>query len=100
MLRNLQLRNGVTSFMFLFLIQAGIFFVVPLFLSIALGLSAVATGVRLLPLSLTLLAFATGIPRLLPDASPQRVIRIGFLVLFAGLVLLMLLLDSAPGRRS
>jgi MFS family permease len=97
MLRNLQLRNGVTSFMFLFLIQAGIFFVVPLFLSIALGLSAVATGVRLLPLSLTLLAFATGIPRLLPHVSPQRVIRIGFLVLFAGLVLLMLLLDYGAG---
>ena len=47
MLRNLQLRNGVTCFLFLFLVQAGIFFVVPLFLSVALGMSAVATGVRL-----------------------------------------------------
>ena len=49
LLRNIQLRSGVTSFLFMFLIQAGIFFVVPLFLSVALGLSAVETGVRLLP---------------------------------------------------
>jgi hypothetical protein len=33
---------------------------VPLFLSVALGLSAMETGVRLLPLSLTLLLFAAG----------------------------------------
>ena len=97
MLRNLQLRNGVTCFLFLFLVQAGIFFVVPLFLSVALGMSAVATGVRLLPLSLTLLAFAVGVPKLRPNASPQRVIRIGFLALFGGLVLLLVLLDYGAG---
>jgi MFS family permease len=97
MLRNLQLRNGVTSFLFLFLVQAGIFFVVPLFLSVALGLSAVATGVRLLPLSLMLLLFAVGVPKLRPDANPQRVIRIGFVALFAGLVLLAALLDYGAG---
>ena len=97
MLRNLQLRNGVTSFLFLFLVQAGIFFVVPLFLSVALGLSAVATGVRLLPLSLMLLLFAVGVPRLRPDANPQRVIRMGFIALFAGLVLLFALLDYGAG---
>jgi MFS family permease len=97
LLRNLQLRNGIASFLFLFLIQAGIFFTVPLFLSVALGLSAVETGVRLLPLSLALLAFATGIPRLLPNAAPRRVIRLGFMVLFAGLVLLLTLLDAGAG---
>jgi MFS family permease len=97
LLRNLQLRNGIASFLFLFLIQAGIFFTVPLFLSVALGLSAVETGVRLLPLSLSLLAFATGVPRLLPTASPRRVIRIGFIALFAGLVLLVTLLDIGAG---
>ena len=70
MLRNLQLRNGVMSFLFMFLIQAGIFFTVPLFLSVALGISAVETGVRLLPLSLSLLLFAVGVPKLRPNASP------------------------------
>jgi len=97
MLRNLQLRNGVMSFLFMFLIQAGIFFTIPLFLSVALGISAVETGVRLLPLSLSLLAFAAGIPKLLPDANPRRVVRIGFILLFAGLVLLVGLLDVGAG---
>ena len=47
---------GVISFLFMFLVQTGTFFVVPLYLSVALGLSAIETGVRLLPMSLALLA--------------------------------------------
>ncbi len=97
MLRNIQLRGGVSSFFFMFMIQAGLFFAVPLFLSIALGLSAIETGVRLLPLSLSLLAFAAGIPKLRPNASPRRVVRLGFVSLFAGLVLLVGLLDIGAG---
>ena len=42
-------------FFFQYLVQAGLFFIVPLFLSVVLGLSAIATGVRLLPLSIALL---------------------------------------------
>ena len=97
MLRNIQLRDGVSSFFFLYLVQGGIFFVVPLFLSVALGLSAVATGMHLLPLSLTLLLFAAGVPKLLPNANPRRVIRLGFMAMFAGLVLLLALLDYGAG---
>jgi MFS family permease len=96
-LRNLQLRSGVTSFLFMYLVQAGLFFVVPLFLSVALGLSAIETGVRLLPLSLTLLLFAIGIPKLRPDASPRRVVNVGFVALFTGLVLLVALLEVGAG---
>ena len=97
LLRNLQLRSGVTSFLFMFLAQAGLFFVVPLFLSVALGLSAIETGVRLLPLSLTLLLFAVAVPKLRPDASPRRVVNFGFIALFAGLVLLIALLEVGAG---
>jgi MFS family permease len=97
LLRNVQMRSGVLSFLFMFLVQAGTFFVVPLFLSVALGLSAIETGVRLLPLSLTLLLFAAGVPKLAPDANPRRVVNAGFLLLFAGLVLLVGLLDISAG---
>ncbi len=97
LLRNMQLRSGVSSFLVMQLVLAGTFFVVPLFLSVALGLSAIETGVRLLPLSLTLLAFAVGVPKLRPNANPRRVVNAGFMLLFAGLVLLVALLDVGAG---
>ncbi len=96
-LRNATLRGGLTSFFFQYLLQAGMFFAIPLFLSVALGLSAVETGVRLLPLSVTLLLAATGIPKLFPDASPRRVVQLGFLALFAGLVVMVAALDEGAG---
>ena len=70
LLRNIQMRSGVLSFLFMFLVQAGTFFVVPLFLSVALGLSAMETGVRLLPMSLTLLLFAVGRPEARAGREP------------------------------
>src|SRR6266704_552116 len=97
MLRNRTLRGGLTAFFFQYLLQAGLFFAVPLFLSVALGLSAIATGVRLLPLSLTLLLAAVGIPKVYPNASPRRVVQIGFLALFAGIVVLVAALDAGAG---
>jgi MFS family permease len=96
-LRVQQLRGGLTSFFFQFLLQAGLFFTVPLFLSVALGLSAIDTGVRLLPLSVTLLLAALGVPKLFPHASPRRVVRLGFLALLAGLVIFVALLDAGAG---
>jgi MFS family permease len=97
MLSNRELRSGLVSFFLQFLLQAGLFFTVPLFLSVALGLSAVETGVRILPLSATLLLAAVLIPKLLPNASPRRVVRAGFLVLFLGLVSLAAALDVGVG---
>ncbi len=97
LLRNRTLRGGLIAFFFQYFLQAGLFFVVPLFLSVALGLSAVATGVRLLPLSLTLLLAAAGVPRVFPHASPRRVVQIGFLCLFAGIVVMLAALDAGAG---
>jgi MFS family permease len=96
-LRNPVLRGGLMAFMFQYLLQAGLFFVVPLYLSVALGLSAIATGVRLLPLSVTLLIAAVGVPRLFPNVSPRLVVRVGFLALFSGIAVMVALLDIGAG---
>jgi MFS family permease len=96
-LRNRQLSGGLIMFFFQYLVQAGLFFVVPLYLSVCLGLSALATGARLLPLSLTLLVAALGIPRFLPDVSPRLVVRVGLFSLLAGTVVLLALLDADAG---
>jgi Na+/melibiose symporter-like transporter len=97
MFKNRQLSGGLTMFFFQYLVQAGFFFVVPLFLSICLGLSALATGARLLPLSITLLIAALGIPRFLPRISPRLVVRAGLLSLFAGTLVLLGALDPDAG---
>ncbi|WP_371501754.1 MFS transporter [Kitasatospora sp. NBC_00374] len=100
LLHNRQLTGGLIMFFFQYLVQMGVFFVVPLYLSVALGLSALATGARLLPLSLTLLAAAVLIPKLLPDVSPRRVVRLGILALLAGAVVLMAALDVDAGAEA
>jgi MFS family permease len=96
-LLNKTLRGGLSAFFFQYLVQAGLFFAVPLFLSVSLGLSAIDTGVRLLPLSITLLLAAVGIPKLAPNASPRRVVRAGFLSLFAGVLVMVGALDAGAG---
>jgi EmrB/QacA subfamily drug resistance transporter len=97
LLRNHQLGGGLIMFFFQYLTQAGLFFVVPLYLSVCLGLSALATGARLLPLSITLLIAAIGIPRLLPNVSPRLIVRSGLLALLAGTLVLLGALDADTG---
>ncbi len=97
LLANSQLVGGLTMFFFQFMIQAGLFFTVPLYLSVALGLSALDTGVRLLPLSITLLVAAVAIPKYWPEASPRRVVAWGLGALLAGIVSMVLALEVGVG---
>jgi hypothetical protein len=97
LLHNARLVGGLTMFFFQFLIQAGLFFTVPLFLSVALGLSAFETGLRLMPLSVTLLVAALGIPKFLPTASPRTVVRWGLGLLLAGILSLIAGLEAGVG---
>ncbi len=97
MLKNARLVGGLVMFFFQFLLQAGLFFTVPLFLSVALGLSALETGVRLLPLSVTLLLAAVGVPKIWPEASPRRVVTIGLAALLGGILSLIGALEVGVG---
>lgn len=99
MFTNRQMMGGLLMFFLLYLVQAGLFFTIPLFLSVSLGLTAVETGVRILPLSVTLLAAAVGIPRFFPNASPRRVVRLGLLALLAGVVVLLVAIDPTADPR-
>jgi MFS family permease len=94
MLSNVQLVGGLRMFFFQYFVQSGVFFTVPLFLSVSLGLSAIDTGVRLLPLSVTLLIAAAGIPRFRPNANPRRVVRLALLAMLAGTVVLLAAIDE------
>jgi len=95
MFANRQLVGGLTMFFAQFAVQAGVFFSVPLFLSVVLELSAVETGVRILPLSIALVLAATVIPKVRPHADPRRVVRIGLGSMILGILILVAGMD--PG---
>ena len=88
-----QMTGGLLMFFFQYLVQMGLFFTIPLFLSVSLGLTGLETGVRILPLSISLLLAAVGVPKLFPQASPRRVVRLGLLAMLGGLVVLFAALD-------
>ena len=69
--------GGLVMFFFQFVVMMGLFFVIPLYLSVALGLSAIDTGIKITPLSITMLLAAAGIPKFFPAASPRRVVELG-----------------------
>src|ERR1019366_8173411 len=98
MFRSVQMSGGLIAFFFQFLVQSGIFFTIPLFLSVVLELNALQTGLRLLPLSLARLISALAIPRLAPRASPRLVVRLGMLSMLAGTLVLVGGLD--PGANA
>ncbi|WP_069163243.1 MFS transporter [Nocardia altamirensis] len=97
LLRNRQLVGGLAMFFAQFLVQAGVFFAVPLYLSVALELTAVETGLRVLPLSAALVLAAIGIPKIRPRADPRRVVRLGLISMVVGITILVAGLDPGAG---
>ena len=91
--RNRGMTSGLIMFFFQFTVMMGVFFVVPLYLSVALGLSAIETGIKITPLSLSMLLAAVAIPRFRPSASPRRVVTIGLIAMVVGIVLLFVSMD-------
>lgn len=75
------LRAGLTSLGMQQLILLGTFFVLPVYLQVVLGLDAFETGLRLLPMSVTMLIAALGGPRLAARRSPKRVVQVGLIAL-------------------
>lgn len=81
-----QLRGGVAMVGAQQLIVAGTLFVLPLYLQLVLGLDASQTGVKLLPVSVTMMAAALAGPALAQRIAPRAIVRAGLVVLFASLL--------------
>ncbi|MFF2243361.1 MFS transporter [Arthrobacter sp. NPDC058130] len=98
LLQNPRLTGGLSVFFAQFLVQAGVFFTIPLFLSVVLELSALETGIRIFPLSVALILAAAGIPKAWPRANPRRVVRLGLILMIVGI--LILVAGMAPGANA
>lgn len=76
------LRAALSTLLAQNLILLGLFFTIPLYLQVVQGLNAFETGLRLLPVSITMLVTSMSAPLLNKVASPRQVVRVGFGVLF------------------
>jgi EmrB/QacA subfamily drug resistance transporter len=83
------LRSGLMTLLSQNLILLGLFFTIPLYLQVVQGFDAFQTGLRLLPVSITMLVTSMGAARLGRVAGPRRVVRLALVTLAAAIVWLL-----------
>ena len=82
-------RAGVIGLFSQNLILMGTFFVVPLYLQLVLGLNAFETGVRMLPISITMLVTAGLGAKLSNRFTVRTIVRSGLFVTITGVLILL-----------
>ena len=92
------MRSGLIGMFSQNLVLMGIFFVVPLYLQLVLGLSALETGIKMLPISITMFATSAVGSRLSNRFPVRAIVRSGLVVTLAG-ALILLCDDQAHARR-
>jgi len=84
-----SLRSGLSVLGAQYAVTAGLFFMVPVYLQMTLGLDALETGVKIFPLSIALILFSIVGTTLSRRWSPRRIVRIGQSVLVVSALLLL-----------
>lgn len=83
------LRSGLAVLSSQYLIIAAVFFVLPIYLQLVLGLNALDTGKKIFPLSVAIVVFSVLGSRLISRFSPKQIVRLGQLLLVAGALSLL-----------
>jgi hypothetical protein len=84
-----SLRGGVSMLLAQNLILMGIFFTIPLYLQIVVGLDALETGVRMLPASVGLFVTAITGSALASRFAPRPLVRTGLGIVFISTLMLL-----------
>ena len=87
------LRSGLSTLLGQNLILLGLFFTIPLYLQVVQGFDAFQTGLRLLPVSITMLATSLSASALGRWAGPRRVVRLALVTLAAAILWLLATID-------
>ncbi|GAA3291150.1 MFS transporter [Streptomyces cinereospinus] len=87
------LRSGLLALLSQNLILLGLFFAIPLYLQVVQGFDAFETGLRLLPVSVTMLVTSLVAARLARTAGPRAVVRLALLTLLVAVVWLLATID-------
>ncbi|MCU1476640.1 MAG: transporter [Subtercola sp.] len=89
MFRIAQLRAGLSVLAAQYAITAGIFFMIPVYLQMTLGLDALSTGLKIFPLSISLIVFSIVGTRLTAFWAPRRIVRLGQIILIGASIFLL-----------
>jgi EmrB/QacA subfamily drug resistance transporter len=94
------LRSGLATFLSQNLILMGVFFTIPLYLQLVQGLDALETGIRMLPVSVTMFLTSVVGAKLASRFSARTLVRVGLAVILVAVFQLIGTiepeLDSAP----
>lgn len=93
LMRKPALRSGLMTLVSQNLILLGLFFTIPLYLQVVQGFDAFETGLRLLPVSITMLVASTVASRVGRVAGPRLVVRLALATLLAAVVWLLATID-------
>lgn len=88
-----RLRSGLSVLGAQYAITAGLFFMVPVYLQMTLGLDALETGIKIFPLSISLILFSVIGTRLSSRWSPRRIVLIAQWILVASAIVLLSAVD-------
>jgi MFS family permease len=84
-----RLRSGLSVLGAQYAVTAGLFFMVPVYLQMTLGLDALQTGLKIFPLSISLILFSIIGTRLSRLWSPRRIVRVGQFILVGSALILL-----------
>ena len=93
LLRIPPLRAGLTGLFSQNLILMGVFFVVPLYLQLVLGLDALQTGIKMLPISITMFLAAAAGSRLSTRFTVRGIVRTGLTTTVLAILILIATID-------
>lgn len=89
MLKIPALRSGLSVLLAQYLVVGAVFFIIPIYLQMTLGMDALDTGIRILPLSVALVLFSIVGTALVKRLPVRMIVRLGQMLLVAGAALLL-----------
>jgi Na+/melibiose symporter-like transporter len=94
--KNRSVAIGMPIVLMLMFMQAGLLFVVPVFLQISLNLSPILCGICIFPLTVFLIVFSQLTGRLTKKFSPKTLIMVGMALIPLGIIFVWVLLSDKP----
>lgn len=88
-----QLRSGLGVMLSQYLIVGAAFFVMPIYLQMIIGLDALQTGIRILPLSVSLILFSIIGSKLISRFTPKQITKLGQWALILGVGIIATIVD-------